>query len=32
MRMLENGEDPKFIARRMIIFACEDIGMPTEER
>jgi putative ATPase len=26
-RMLENGEDPKFIARRMIIFACEDIGM-----
>ena len=27
MRMLENGEDPKFIARRMIIFAAEDIGM-----
>ncbi len=27
MRMLENGEDPKFIARRMIIFASEDIGM-----
>jgi len=27
MRMLENGEDPKFIARRMIIFTCEDIGM-----
>jgi putative ATPase len=27
MRMLENGEDPKFIARRMIVFACEDIGM-----
>ena len=27
MRMLENGEDPKFIARRMIIFACEDIGL-----
>lgn len=26
-RMLENGEDPKFIARRMIIFAAEDIGM-----
>ena len=25
--MLENGEDPKFIARRMIIFAAEDIGM-----
>jgi len=27
MRMLENGEDPQFIARRMIIFASEDIGM-----
>jgi len=27
MRMLENGEDPKFIARRMIIFASEDIGL-----
>ena len=27
MRMLENGEDPKFIARRMIIFATEDIGL-----
>lgn len=26
-RMLENGEDPKFIARRMIIFCSEDIGM-----
>lgn len=26
-RILENGEDPKFIARRMIIFASEDIGM-----
>lgn len=26
-RMLENGEDPKFIARRMIIFAAEDIGL-----
>ena len=26
-RMLENGEDPKFIARRMIIFAFEDIGL-----
>ncbi|MEK7450678.1 MAG: replication-associated recombination protein A [Patescibacteria group bacterium] len=25
--MLENGEDPKFIARRMIIFAAEDIGL-----
>lgn len=27
VRMLENGEDPKFIARRMVIFASEDIGM-----
>lgn len=27
MRMLENGEDPTFIARRMIIFASEDIGL-----
>jgi putative ATPase len=26
-RMLINGEDPKFIARRMIIFSCEDIGL-----
>jgi len=26
MRMLEGGEDPKFIARRMIILASEDIG------
>jgi len=26
-RMLESGEDPKFIARRMLIFASEDIGM-----
>ena len=26
-RMLGNGEDPKFIARRMIIFASEDIGL-----
>ncbi len=26
-RILENGEDPKFIARRMIIFASEDIGL-----
>ena len=24
--MLEAGEDPKFIARRMVIFASEDIG------
>lgn len=26
-RMLEGGEEPKFIARRMMIFASEDIGM-----
>lgn len=26
-RMIMAGEDPKFIARRMIIFASEDIGM-----
>jgi len=29
--MIDSGEDPKFIARRMVIFASEDIGlaMPT---
>jgi putative ATPase len=26
VRMLEGGEDPLFIARRMVIFAAEDIG------
>jgi putative ATPase len=26
-RMIEAGEDPKFIARRMVIFASEDVGM-----
>lgn len=26
-RMVESGEDPKFIARRMVIFASEDIGL-----
>ena len=26
-KMLKSGEDPKFIARRMIIFASEDIGL-----
>ncbi|MBU6370975.1 MAG: replication-associated recombination protein A [Patescibacteria group bacterium] len=26
-RMIESGEDPKFIARRMVIFASEDVGM-----
>lgn len=25
-RMLESGEDPRFIARRMVIFASEDVG------
>jgi putative ATPase len=25
-RMLENGEDPLFIARRLVIFASEDVG------
>ena len=27
LRMLEGGEDPKFIARRMVIFSSEDIGL-----
>ncbi len=26
-KMIDAGEDPKFIARRMVIFASEDIGM-----
>jgi putative ATPase len=26
-RMLQAGEDPKFVARRMVIFASEDIGI-----
>ncbi|MCE5191012.1 MAG: replication-associated recombination protein A [Actinomycetia bacterium] len=26
-RMIDGGEDPKFIARRMFIFASEDVGM-----
>jgi putative ATPase len=26
-RMVEAGEDPKFIARRMVLFASEDIGL-----
>ncbi|XP_076357930.1 ATPase WRNIP1-like isoform X2 [Tachypleus tridentatus] len=26
-RMLEGGEDPRFIARRLIIFASEDVGI-----
>lgn len=30
-RMIDSGEDPKFVARRMVVFASEDIGlaMPT---
>jgi len=27
MRMLEAGEDPLFVARRMVIFAAEDVGL-----
>ncbi len=27
MRMLEAGEDPRFIARRMVIHAAEDVGL-----
>ncbi len=27
MRMVESGEDPLFIARRMVIFASEDVGV-----
>ena len=26
-RMIEGGEDPKFIARRLLIFASEDVGL-----
>jgi putative ATPase len=26
-RMIDAGEDPKFIARRLVIFASEDVGM-----
>ncbi|MQA85425.1 MAG: AAA family ATPase [Streptosporangiales bacterium] len=26
-RMIEAGEDPRFVARRMVIFASEDVGM-----
>jgi putative ATPase len=25
-RMLESGEDPRFVARRMVVFASEDVG------
>jgi putative ATPase len=27
LRMIKGGEDPKFIARRMVIFASEDVGL-----
>ena len=27
LRMIESGEDPRFIARRMVIFASEDVGL-----
>ena len=30
-RMIDSGEDPKFIARRMVIFASEDIGLADSE-
>jgi putative ATPase len=30
-RMVESGEDPRFIARRMVIFASEDIGNANPE-
>ncbi len=26
-RMIEGGEDPEFIARRMVVFAAEDVGL-----
>lgn len=29
-RMVEGGEDPAFIARRLVISAAEDIGLPSE--
>jgi putative ATPase len=31
MRMLEAGEDPLFIARRMVVFAAEDVGNAAPE-
>jgi putative ATPase len=27
LRMIESGEDPRFLARRMVIFASEDVGL-----
>lgn len=26
-RILQSGEDPKFVARRMVVFASEDVGL-----
>jgi len=31
VRMIEAGEDPRFIARRLVIFASEDIGVADHE-
>ena len=31
-RMLDAGEDPRFIARRMVIFASEDVGNADPDR
>jgi putative ATPase len=31
MRMLEAGEDPLFVARRMVVFAAEDVGNAAPE-
>ena len=31
-RMIEGGEDPKFIARRLVISAAEDIGLANPQR
>ncbi len=30
-RMLQAGEDPKFIARRMVVFASEDVGIAASQ-
>ncbi len=30
-RMLQAGEDPKFIARRMVVFASEDVGVAASQ-
>ena len=31
-RMLEAREDPRFVARRLVIFALEDVGTPIRSR